>query len=51
MSLLFSSIEDYSETSEIRYVGGCVRKILNNEIIDDIDDGPASKINGYSKSY
>ena len=36
-SLLFSSIEDYSETSEIRYVGGCVRKILNNEIIDDID--------------
>ena len=36
-SLLFSSIEDYSETSEIRYVGGCVRKILNNETIDDID--------------
>ena len=36
-SLLFSSIEDYSETSEIRYVGGCVRKILNNEIINDID--------------
>ena len=37
ISLLFSSIEDYSETSEIRYVGGCVRKILNNEIVDDID--------------
>jgi len=37
ISLLFSSIEDYSENSEIRYVGGCVRKILNNEIIDDID--------------
>ena len=37
ISLLFSSIEDYSETSEIRYVGGCVRKVLNNEIIDDID--------------
>jgi len=36
-SLLFSAIENYSETSEIRYVGGCIRKILNNEIIDDID--------------
>ncbi|HJN84054.1 MAG TPA: CCA tRNA nucleotidyltransferase [Candidatus Pelagibacter bacterium] len=36
-SLLFSAIEDYSENSEIRYVGGCIRKILNDEIIDDID--------------
>jgi len=36
-SLLFSAIENYSKTSEIRYVGGCIRKILNNEIIDDID--------------
>tara|TARA_B100002049_G_scaffold69801_1_gene50907 strand:- start:733 stop:2007 length:1275 start_codon:yes stop_codon:yes gene_type:complete len=36
-SLLFSAIEDYSKTSEIRYVGGCIRKILNNETIDDID--------------
>ena len=36
-SLLFSAIEDYSESSEIRYVGGCVRKILNNEDVDDID--------------
>ena len=35
--LLFSAIEDYSQTSEIRYVGGCVRKILNEETIDDID--------------
>ena len=35
--LLFSAIEDYSQTSEIRYVGGCVRKILNKETIDDID--------------
>ena len=34
---LFSSIENYSENSEIRYVGGCIRKILNNESIDDID--------------
>ena len=36
-SILFSAIEDYSAISEIRYVGGCIRKILNNEIIDDID--------------
>ena len=36
-SILFSAIEDYSEISEIRYVGGCIRKILNDEIIDDID--------------
>ena len=36
-SLLFSAIEDYSKNSEIRYVGGCIRKILNDEIIDDID--------------
>ena len=34
---LFSAIEDYSQTSEIRYVGGCIRKILNKETIDDID--------------
>ena len=37
ISLLFGAIENYSEKSEIRYVGGCVRKILNNEKIDDID--------------
>ena len=37
ISKLFSAIENYSKTSEIRYVGGCVRKILNNETIDDID--------------
>ena len=34
---LFLAIENHSEDSEIRYVGGCVRKILNNEIVDDID--------------
>ena len=34
---LFSAIESYSENSEIRYVGGCVRKALNNEVLDDID--------------
>ena len=34
---LFLSIESFSEKSELRYVGGCVRKILNKEKIDDID--------------
>ena len=34
---LFKVIEGFSDTSEIRYVGGCVRKILNNEQVDDID--------------
>jgi len=36
-SILFSAIENYSKTSEIRYVGGCIRKILNDEAIEDID--------------
>ena len=31
------AINNYNETSEIRYVGGCVRKILNDEKTDDID--------------
>ena len=34
---LFEAISNHSELSEIRYVGGCVRKILNNEMFDDID--------------
>ena len=34
---IFSAINNYNETSEIRYVGGCVRKILNDEKTDDID--------------
>ena len=34
---VFSSIEKFSEKSEVRYVGGCIRKILNFEKIDDID--------------
>ena len=34
---LFKVISDYNVSSEIRYVGGCVRKILNNERFDDID--------------
>ena len=34
---IFKSIEDYSGKSEIRYVGGCVRKILKNQKVNDID--------------
>ena len=34
---IFDSINSNSETSEIRLVGGCIRKILNNEEVDDID--------------
>ena len=34
---IFQSINSYSDSSEIRYVGGCVRKVINKEKIDDID--------------
>ena len=28
---IFDAINSYSEKSEIRYVGGCIRKIINNK--------------------
>ena len=34
---IFDAINGYSNISEVRYVGGCVRKILNKENTDDID--------------
>jgi len=34
---IFEAVEQFSDTSEIRYVGGCVRKIINNELVEDID--------------
>jgi len=34
---IFSAIHYFSANSEIRYVGGCVRKIINKEKVDDID--------------
>ena len=34
---LFDAINSFSTNSEIRYVGGCVRKIINKEKVDDID--------------
>ena len=34
---IFKSITDSSENNEVRYVGGCIRKILNKQEVDDID--------------
>ena len=34
---IFDAINNYSSSAEIRYVSCCVRKILNNEKVDDID--------------
>ena len=34
---LFKSFNTYSDKAEIRFVGGCVRKLINDEIVDDID--------------
>ena len=34
---IFEAINSYSLESEVRYVGGCVRKIINQEKVDDID--------------
>ena len=34
---IFEAINSYSNESELRYVGGCIRKIINREDVDDID--------------
>ncbi len=34
---IFDAINSYNSESEIRYVGGCIRKIINKEKVDDID--------------
>jgi poly(A) polymerase len=34
---ILDTINKYSSESEIRYVGGCIRKIIKKEIVDDID--------------
>jgi len=34
---IFSAINSFSKKSEIRFVGGCVRKVINKEKTDDID--------------
>ena len=34
---IFQAINSHSSKSEIRYVGGCIRKVIIDETIDDID--------------
>jgi poly(A) polymerase len=34
---VFEAINSYSENSEVRYVGGCIRKVIKKEAVDDID--------------
>ena len=34
---IFKAINSFSSNSELMYVGGCLRKIINNEVYDDID--------------
>ena len=34
---IFEALNNYSDISEVRYVGGCIRKIIKKEIVDDID--------------
>ena len=34
---IFEAINTYSKNSEVRYVGGCIRKVIKKENINDID--------------
>ena len=34
---IFNAINTFSSLSELRFVGGCIRKVINKEEIDDID--------------
>ena len=34
---IFEALNSYSDNSEVRYVGGCVRKIIKKQNVDDID--------------
>jgi poly(A) polymerase len=34
---IFEALNTYSDNSEVRYVGGCIRKVIKKEIVDDID--------------
>ncbi|MDB0053855.1 CCA tRNA nucleotidyltransferase [Candidatus Pelagibacter sp.] len=34
---IFEALNTYSNNSEVRYVGGCIRKVIKKEIVDDID--------------
>ena len=35
--VIFSNLNDIGEESAVRFVGGCVRKSLSGEIVDDLD--------------
>jgi poly(A) polymerase len=34
---IFEALNTYSDISEVRYVGGCIRKVIKKETVDDID--------------
>ena len=34
---IFKSFNSYSKEAELRFVGGCIRKLINDEIVNDID--------------
>ena len=34
---IFEALNSYSDDSEVRYVGGCIRKIIKKQNVDDID--------------
>ena len=34
---IFKAINSYSSESEVRFVGGCIRRIINKEKVNDID--------------
>ena len=34
---IFEAINSYSSEAEVRYVGGCIRKVIHKEKVDDID--------------
>ena len=34
---IFEAIDNFSPNAEIRYVGGCIRKIIKGELVEDID--------------
>ena len=35
---IFDAISNYSSESEVRYVGGCIRKIIDKKKVDDKEE-------------
>ena len=48
---IFKVINEFSDNTEIRYVGGCVRKIINHQKVDDIDLAVNLKPNEVSEIF